>query len=101
MSVFNISTFWMVVLYHISHYLHKKRVPILPRIIRSIGIIFYGAEISQGAEIAPGFRIAHSVGVVIGSHVNAGAHLEVFQNVTIGGSDLERNGQINQLLEIM
>ncbi|MGD6959041.1 serine O-acetyltransferase [Rossellomorea aquimaris] len=98
MSVFNFSTFWLVVLYRMSHYLYKKRIPILPRILRSIGIIFYGAEISQGAEIGPGFRIAHSVGVVIGTNVKAGAHLEVFQNVTIGGRDQERNGQIKPII---
>ncbi|WP_053428997.1 serine O-acetyltransferase [Rossellomorea marisflavi] len=97
-SFFNASTFWLVVMYRIGHALHVKRVPLVPRIIRSAGIIFYGAEISYGAEIGPGFRIAHSVGVVIGTKVNAGANLEVFQNVTIGGRDQERNGQIKPII---
>ncbi len=97
-SFFNASTFWLVMMYRIGHALHVKRVPLIPRILRSAGIIFYGAEISYGAEIGPGLRIAHSVGVVIGTKVKAGANLEVFQNVTIGGRDQERNGQIKPII---
>ena len=40
-SFFNASTFWLVVMYRIGHALHVKRVPLVPRIIRSAGIIFY------------------------------------------------------------
>jgi serine O-acetyltransferase len=64
-----------------------------------MGILFYGAEISYGAEIGPGFRVAHSVGIVIGPKVKAGANLEVFQNVTIGGRDRERNGILKPVIE--
>ncbi|KSU61018.1 hypothetical protein AS034_15370 [[Bacillus] enclensis] len=91
-SLFNFSTFWLVISYRVSHALYKKNIPVLPRLLRSMGILFYGAEISYGAEIGPGFRIAHSVGVVIGPKVKAGVNLEVFQNVTIGGRDRESNG---------
>jgi serine O-acetyltransferase len=98
-SILNFSTFWLVILYRISHALYKKNVPLLPRIIRSMGILFYGAEISYGAEIGPGFRVAHSVGIVIGPKVKAGANLEVFQNVTIGGRDRERNGILKPVIE--
>ncbi|NQD69027.1 serine acetyltransferase [Bacillus haikouensis] len=97
-SILNFSPFWLVVLYRFSHGLYRKKVPLLPRILRSVGIICFGAEISPGAEIGPGFRIAHSVGIVIGPGVKAGANLEVFQNVTIGGRDRERNGVIKPVI---
>lgn len=93
-SIFNLSTFWLVVLYRVSSDLHKKRIPLLPRIIRSVGILIYGAEISQAADIGPGFRIAHSVGIVLGPKVKAGSNFELFQNVTVGGRDREINGRI-------
>jgi serine O-acetyltransferase len=97
-SILNFSPFWLVVLYRLSHGLHEKRIPVVPRILRSLGIIFFAAEISPGAEIGPGFRIAHSAGIVIGPKVKAGANLEVFQNVTIGGRDRERNGIIKPVI---
>jgi serine O-acetyltransferase len=84
-GVLTLSPFWLVFLYRVSHWLHSKRLPLVPAIVRSIGVVLYGADLSRAARIGPRFRIVHGVGIVLGWDVVAGPGLTVCQNVTVGG----------------
>lgn len=84
-GVLTLSLFWLVFLHRLSHWLQQKAVPLVPAMLRSVGLVLYGADVSPGARIGPGFRLVHGVGVVIGWDVEAGPGLLVYQNATLGG----------------
>ena len=48
----------------------------------------YGILASPYATIGKGLRFVHPTSIVIGSHVNAGENLHLYQNVTLGGARL-------------
>jgi serine O-acetyltransferase len=75
----------VVRLYRFSHALYRLRIPKLPALVRSLGVLLFSADISPSAHIGPGFELRHTVGVVIGWEVRAGRNLIVYQNVTLGG----------------
>jgi serine O-acetyltransferase len=62
--------------------------------INAVGIALFGADIAPGAVIGGGLRIAHSVGIVIGYDVVLGSNVQIFQNVTIGSGNAERDGRV-------
>lgn len=91
-GLLTLHSFWLIVSYRLAHWLAGRRVRLLPGMLRALGVLLWSADIAPSASIGPGFRVAHSVGIVIGGGVKAGANLEVFQNVTIGGRDRTRGG---------
>jgi len=79
-----------LILYRISHRLHKMKIPFFPRFISQSAKFFTGVEIHPGAEIGEGFFIDHGMGVVIGETSVIGDNVTVFQGVTFGGTGKER-----------
>lgn len=79
-----------VMFYRVAHWLHKKHIPILPRLISQIARFFTGIEIHPGAEIGKGLFIDHGMGVVIGETTIIGDNVNLFQGVTLGGTGKER-----------
>jgi len=79
-----------IIWYRIAHYLHKKDMPFLSRLISQIARFFTGIEIHPGAEISRGFFIDHGMGVVIGETTIIGDNVTLFQGVTLGGTGKEK-----------
>lgn len=92
-GLFTCHTFYLVMLYRVGNYLLKHNIPFLPFLFRAWGIILFSADISPVAKIGKSFRIAHSVGIVIGDTVTIGDNFQCFQNVTLGGRNVEANGR--------
>lgn len=84
-GLLTLAPFWLVCLYRLSHWLHCKRLPLLPAVIRSVGVLVFGADLSPAACIGPSFGIVHGVGIVLGYDVIAGSRLTLCQNSTVGG----------------
>jgi serine O-acetyltransferase len=84
-GLLTLSLFWLIFLHRLSHWLQQRKVPLLPAVLRSVGLVLYAADLSPGARIGPGFRIVHGVGVVVGWDVEAGPGLLLYQSVTLGG----------------
>lgn len=78
---------WM---YRTAHYLHKKRIPLAPRMISILARFLTGIEIHQGAEIGRGLFIDHGMGVVIGETAKVGDNVTIYQGVTLGGTGKQR-----------
>jgi serine O-acetyltransferase len=74
-----------IVLYRISHFLHTKGIPVIPRAISYFGRFLTGAEIHPGAKIGKRFFIDHATGVVIGETAEIGDNVMLFHGVTLGG----------------
>ena len=76
--------------HRVSHALHNRHVPILPRLISHAGRFLTGIEIHPGAKIGDGFFIDHGMGVVIGATAEIGENVMLYQNVTLGGTSTQK-----------
>ncbi|MCE1198499.1 MAG: serine acetyltransferase [Marinilabiliales bacterium] len=70
--------------YRIAHTLHEFGIPLIPRIITEMAHSETGIDIHPEATIGPYFAIDHGTGIVIGSTSIIGAHVKLYQGVTLG-----------------
>ncbi|MFA5015252.1 MAG: serine O-acetyltransferase EpsC [Actinomycetota bacterium] len=75
-----------VINHRVAHWLHKHKVPFIPRWISQYSRFFTGIEIHPGAKIGSGFFIDHGMGVVIGETSEIGNNVTLYQGVTLGGT---------------
>lgn len=85
----------VITLQRIAHELYKLGVPLLPRMITEYAHERTGADIHPGAQIGPSFFIDHCTGVVIGETARIGAHVKIYQGVTLGAKSFEVDGEGN------
>ena len=76
--------FTAIAAYRIAHVLYGEGVPLLPRIMSEYAHRLTGIDIHPGAAIGPYFFIDHGTGVVIGETTTIGAHVKLYQHVTLG-----------------
>jgi serine O-acetyltransferase len=82
---------WHAIISHrIAHALHRRRVPVLPRLISQLSRLLTGIEIHPGARIGEAFFIDHGMGVVVGETTEIGHHVTLYQGVTLGGTGKAR-----------
>jgi serine O-acetyltransferase len=72
-------------LHRIAHFLHKLRVPFIPRLISQINRLITHIEIHPGARIGNNFFIDHGAGIVIGETTEIGDNVMMYHGVTLGG----------------
>jgi serine O-acetyltransferase len=82
--------FHAIILHRTAHWLYRKRVPLLPRIISQLSRFITGIEIHPGAKIGRRFFIDHGMGVVIGETTEIGDDVLVYQNATLGGTGKDK-----------
>ena len=70
--------------YRIANFLHKQKVPLIPRIMTEYIHSRTGIDIHPGAEIGNGLMIDHGTGVVIGETAVIGNDTRIYQGVTLG-----------------
>jgi serine O-acetyltransferase len=76
--------------HRLAHRLHRRGVPLVPRLISHLGRFLTGIEIHPGAVIGEGLFIDHGMGVVIGETAVIGQHCHLNQGVTLGGTSTRR-----------
>ncbi|NJR62494.1 MAG: serine O-acetyltransferase [Cyanobacteria bacterium CRU_2_1] len=76
-------------LYRLAHWLYRRRVVFIPRLISHLTRFFTGIEIHPGAVIGKGVFIDHGMGVVIGETAMVGDYCLIYQGVTLGGTGKE------------
>lgn len=76
--------------HRLAHWLHRKGVPLIPRLISHISRLLTGIEIHPGAVIGEGLFIDHGMGVVIGETAVIGDDCHLLQGVTLGGTSTKR-----------
>ena len=77
-----------VILYRMSHFCYKKRIPVIGKIFSLLNFIIFGVEIASNCEIGGGFFIPHSQGVVIGAS-KIGVNATIYQQVTLGAKNVD------------
>ncbi len=78
-------------LHRLAHALHRKRIPLLPRLISHVNRGVTGIEIHPAARIGEGLFIDHGMGVVIGETAEVGDNVTLYQGVTLGGTSRLRH----------
>ena len=73
-----------ITVYRIAHQLRKLGVPLIPRMMTEHAHSKTGIDIHPGATIGASFFIDHGTGVVIGETCEIGAHVKIYQGVTLG-----------------
>ena len=76
-------------LQRLAHVLFQLRVPLLPRMITEFAHERTGCDIHPGAQLGSHFFIDHGTGVVIGETATVGAHVKLYQGVTLGAKSFE------------
>jgi serine O-acetyltransferase len=84
-----------VMVHRIAHELLTLGVPYLPRIMTEWAHRETGVDIHPGATIGSSFFIDHGTGVVIGETCHIGAHVTLYQGVTLGAWSFSRDGEGN------
>ncbi|MDO8139859.1 MAG: serine O-acetyltransferase [Candidatus Brocadiales bacterium] len=77
-------------LHRASHYLRKKGLFLLARLISHANRFLTGIEIHPAAEIGRGVFIDHGMGVVIGETAVVGDGCLIYKGVVLGGTTTEK-----------
>jgi len=79
----------VISLQRFAHELYRLGVPLLPRMLTEYAHERTGTDIHPGARIGEYFFIDHCTGVVIGETAHIGAHVKIYQGVTLGAKSFE------------
>jgi serine O-acetyltransferase len=80
----------VLISYRIAHFFYKTHLFFIARLISQFSRHMTGIEIHPGAQIGRGFFIDHGMGVVIGETAVIGDNVLLYQQVTLGGTGLEK-----------
>ncbi len=86
--------FEAISIFRIAHILFALNVPLIPRMMTEYAHKNTGIDIHPGATVGSYFFIDHGTGVVIGETCRIGAHVKLYQGVTLGAKsfELDENG---------
>lgn len=85
----------VISLQRIAHQLYELGVPLLPRMITEYAHERTGTDLHPGARIGSHFFIDHCTGVVVGETATIGAHVKIYQGVTLGAKSFELDAEGN------
>ncbi len=83
--------FFATATHRIAHTFTQPEVPLLPRILSEYAHQRTGIDIHPRASIGPSFCIDHGTGIVIGETSVLGAHVKLYQGVTLGALSVDKN----------
>lgn len=85
-----------VTVFRIANLLLQLKVPFIPRMMTELAHKHTGIDIHPGATIGDHFFIDHGTGVVIGETCEIGAHVKLYQGVTLGALSFptDNDGQL-------
>jgi serine O-acetyltransferase len=83
--------FYATALHRLAHALYQLQVPRVPRLLSEYAHARTGIDIHPGARIGPSFCIDHGTGIVIGETAVIGAHVQIFQGVTLGALSVAKH----------
>ena len=72
--------------YRVAHFLWRRHLKILGRLVSHVGRFLTGIEIHPGATVGERLFIDHGMGVVVGETAEIGNDVTLYQGVTLGGT---------------
>ena len=86
--------FYAICIYRVAHLIHTVlKIKYVPRMLTEYAHSKTGIDIHPGAEIGVPVLIDHGTGVVIGETCKIGKHVNIYQGVTLGALQVEKNMQ--------
>ena len=82
--------FHVLFFYRIAHFLNKRKLYFLARLISQLARFFTGIEIHPGASIGKRLFIDHGMGIVIGETTIIGDYCTIYHGVTLGGTGKDK-----------
>ena len=82
--------FHILIFHKVAHFLYKKRLLFLARLVSQIGRFLTGIEIHPGAKIGRRLFIDHGMGIVIGETAEIGNDCTIYHQVTLGGTGKDK-----------
>ncbi|MCH9814375.1 MAG: serine acetyltransferase [Epsilonproteobacteria bacterium] len=77
----------VLLIYNFGLFLHHKKIPLLPTLIKYLIRLVFGPHIGMGAQIGKGSTLGYGgIGIVIHDRAVIGNNVSIGQNVTIGGT---------------
>jgi serine O-acetyltransferase len=77
-----------IYLYRFGHWFHKRRIPVIPTVVRNLIFLLYNSYIPMSASIGRGSVFAYgAIGVVVHANAKIGEYCVIGQGVTIGASE--------------
>jgi serine O-acetyltransferase len=89
--LFNYPGVWALVAYRFPHIIYNKNFKLFARMIMGITQIITNVDIHPRCTIGRGVFIDHGFGVVIGETTVIEDNVLIYQGVTLGGVNLERD----------
>ncbi len=74
-----------------AHLLYRSHVILIPRIMTEWAHSRTGIDIHPGAQIGPSFYIDHGTGVVVGETAVIGAHVKMYQGVSLVAKSVQKS----------
>jgi serine O-acetyltransferase len=91
LEVFLLYPGFHVLIYHrIAHWLYRKKVFFLARVVSQFARFATGIEIHPGAKIGKRLFIDHGMGIVIGETAEVGDNCTIYHGVTLGGTGKDK-----------
>lgn len=73
-----------VTLWRLSCAAHQKKIPLVPRLLKTIIFLVYKAILPGEAVIGPGLSLEHyGLGVVVHPNVTIGSNVRIYHAVTL------------------
>ena len=82
--------FHAIFFHRIAHFLYRKKLYFLARLISQIARHITGIEIHPGAKIGRKLFIDHGMGIVIGETTTIGNDCTIYHNSTLGGTGKDK-----------
>jgi serine O-acetyltransferase len=89
--LFNYPGVWALVSYRVAHVIYEKNFKLIARIIMGLSQIITNIDIHPRCKIGRGVFIDHGFGVVIGETTVIEDNVLIYQGVTLGGVNLDRD----------
>ena len=89
-AIFLYPGFHAIFFHRIAHFLYRKKLYFLARLISQIARHITGIEIHPGAKIGKRLLIDHGMGVVIGETATIGDDCTIYHNSTLGGTGKDK-----------
>ncbi|MGI6667903.1 MAG: serine O-acetyltransferase EpsC [Acetivibrionales bacterium] len=91
LEVFLLYSGFHALIYHrIAHWMHKRKLFFLARLVSQFSRFVTGIEIHPGAVIGRGLFIDHGMGIVIGETAVIGDNCTIYHGVTLGGTGKDK-----------